>query len=60
MTRQELLNKLKDLGDLNLYLKLKDKSDEVIKLYIQPTKTKTKSKTKNEGTFDRTDDIVED
>jgi hypothetical protein len=46
--REILLKKLKELGSLDLYLKLKDRSDEVIKYYIKDLKPKrVKKKVKN-------------
>lgn len=60
--REELLKKLKALGDLNLYLKIKDKSNDIIGHYVgevkqEPSKKKIK---KNEGTTDRTDNSTQE
>lgn len=42
--REELLKRLKALGDLNLYLKLKDKSNDVIEYYLPKEVVKVKKK----------------
>lgn len=61
--REELLKKLKALGDLNLYLKLKDKSDDVIKHYLkikeEPKLEKQNKKTKKPND-ERTTDTISD
>jgi hypothetical protein len=61
MMREELLNKLKAKGDLNLYLKLKDKSNEIIMAYVEVKPEPKKSKKKSdEGTIDTADNSIEE
>jgi hypothetical protein len=42
MNREQLLLELKSRGDLELYLKLRDKSDDVIKWHLNITKVNKK------------------